>query len=64
MIHDVDSACYQGEYKIEVTFDGGKRGVVDFSKYLIKGGPRAFQGYQFLPEFLCDPRARNTYLAT
>jgi len=38
MIHDVVSACYQGEYKIEVTFDNGKRGVVDFSKYLQKGG--------------------------
>lgn len=38
MIHDVVSASYQGDYRIEVTFDDGKRGVVDFSKYLIKGG--------------------------
>ncbi len=38
MIHDVVSASYQGEYKIEITFDDGKRGVVDFSKYLHKGG--------------------------
>lgn len=38
MIHDVVSASYRGEYKIEVTFDDGKRGVVDFSKYLHKGG--------------------------
>jgi hypothetical protein len=38
MIHDVVSASYKGGYKIEVTFDNGKRGVVDFSKYLDKGG--------------------------
>jgi len=38
MIHDVVSASYRGNYKIEVTFDDGKRGVVDFSRYLDKGG--------------------------
>lgn len=38
MIHDVVSASYKGGYRIEVTFDDGKRGVVDFSKYLDKGG--------------------------
>jgi hypothetical protein len=38
MIHDVVSASYKGEYRIEVTFDDDKRGVVDFSKYLHKGG--------------------------
>jgi len=38
MIHDVVSATYKGEYRIEVTFDNGKRGMVDFSKYLDKGG--------------------------
>jgi hypothetical protein len=38
MIHDVVSAVYKGEYKIEITFDDGKQGIVDFSKYLRKGG--------------------------
>lgn len=38
MIHDVVSASYKGGNRIEVTFDNGKRGVVDFSKYLDKGG--------------------------
>jgi hypothetical protein len=38
MIHDVVSASYQREYKIEITFNDGKRGIVDFSKYLDKGG--------------------------
>jgi len=38
MIHDVVSAVYRGGYKIEVTFNDGKKGVVDFSKYLKRGG--------------------------
>jgi hypothetical protein len=38
MIHDVISAEYRGDYRIEVCFDDGKRGTVDFSKYLDKGG--------------------------
>jgi len=38
MIHDVVSAVYQGRYKIEVTFDDGKKGMVDFAKYLKRGG--------------------------
>ena len=38
MIHDVVSASYLGGYRIEITFDDGKKGVVDFSKYLERGG--------------------------
>jgi hypothetical protein len=38
MIHDVVTAEYRGEYKIEVCFDDGKGGVVDFAKYLNQGG--------------------------
>ena len=38
MIIDVISAHYKGEYKIEVTFEDGATGIVDFSKYLLKGG--------------------------
>jgi len=38
MLKDVISANYKGEYKIEVTFEDGASGVVDFSKYLSKGG--------------------------
>ncbi len=37
MIHDVVSAIHKGGYEIEVTFDNGKSGVVDFSRYLEKG---------------------------
>ncbi|MBU1194540.1 MAG: DUF2442 domain-containing protein [Proteobacteria bacterium] len=38
MIKDVISAIYKGKYNIEVTFEDGATGIVDFSKYLEKGG--------------------------
>lgn len=38
MIHDIVAASYKGGYKIEITFDDGKVGVVDFVKFLEKGG--------------------------
>ena len=38
MMHDVVAASYKGGYKIEVTFDDGNGGVVDFSSYLDRGG--------------------------
>jgi hypothetical protein len=38
MAPDVVSATYKGKYKIEITFEDGKKGIVDFSKYLDKGG--------------------------
>ena len=38
MTHDLVSASYKTEYKIEVRFDDGKGGIVDFSDYLGKGG--------------------------
>jgi hypothetical protein len=38
MIPDVVSASYKGDYKIEVEFENGEKGTVDFSKYLEKGG--------------------------
>ena len=36
MLHDVVSAIYQGGYLIELEFDDGQRGIVDFAKYLEK----------------------------
>jgi len=38
MLKDVVSAVYKGEYKIEVTFEDGVSGIVDFAKYLRQGG--------------------------
>lgn len=49
MIHDVINATYKGEYRIELEFDDGQRGVVDFSKYLNRGG--VFSHFQDLDYF-------------
>jgi hypothetical protein len=38
MLRDVVSANYKGGYKIEVAFEDGASGIVDFSKYLSQGG--------------------------
>jgi len=38
MIHDIIDAVYKSDYLIELFFDNGKSGVVDFSKYLKRGG--------------------------
>ena len=38
MLHDVVTAKYLGDYKIELEFDDGARGAVDFSKYLQRRG--------------------------
>ena len=52
MIHDIVSATYKGEYKIEVTFDDDKKGVVDFSKYIKKGGVfNRFKDINFFKNF-------------
>jgi hypothetical protein len=52
MIHDVVSAAYQGSYRIEVTFDDGKQGIVDFTPYLKRGGVfKRFRDLTFFREF-------------
>ena len=38
MLHDLISATYRRGYKIELAFDDGSVGVVDFSKNLQRGG--------------------------
>ncbi len=37
MSFDVISAQYVNGYKIQITFENGKAGVVDFLKYIEKG---------------------------
>jgi hypothetical protein len=44
MLHDVVKATYRGGYRIELEFDDGQKGVVDFSKYLERGG--AFERFK------------------
>jgi len=56
MIHDAVSAVYKGGYRIEVTFDDGKSGVVDFSKYLGRGGVfERFRDIEFFRSFKVNP---------
>ena len=38
MYIDIISAKYKGAYKVELTFENGKSGIVDFKKYIDKGG--------------------------
>lgn len=38
MVPDLVSATYKGGYRIELVFDNGRRGVVDFSDYADRGG--------------------------
>ena len=55
-LHDVVSATYKDDYRIELTFDDGERGVVDFSAYLQRGGVfKRFCDISFFREFRVDP---------
>ncbi len=38
MYYDVVDATYMGGYKIELTFENGKKGTVDLQGYINKGG--------------------------
>ena len=38
MYCDIISATYKEEYKLEIFFENGKFGIVDFKKYIEKGG--------------------------
>lgn len=52
MIKDVISAHYKGDYKIEITFEDGAAGTVDFSKYVSRGGVfEKFKDIKFFKNF-------------
>ena len=56
MLHDVVSATYKGDYRIELIFDNGEHGVVDFSPYLQRGGVfKRFRDLSFFRAFQVDP---------
>jgi Protein of unknown function (DUF2442) len=38
MYVDIISARYVNDYKIELTFENGRSGIVDFMKFISKGG--------------------------
>jgi hypothetical protein len=52
MIRDIVSASYRGDYKIELRFEDGKGGIVDFSGYLARGGVfKRFKDLEFFRHF-------------
>jgi hypothetical protein len=52
MTPDIVSATYMDQYRIEITFEDGKRGVVDFAKYLKKDGVfELFKDIEFFKNF-------------
>ena len=52
MIPDVISAKYIEHYKIEIGFEDGKKGIVDFSKYLKTGGVfEKFKNIEYFKNF-------------
>ncbi len=56
MIPDVVSASYRGGYRIELTFENGKHGVVDFAPYLQREGIfKRLRDIAFFCEFRVDP---------
>lgn len=58
MIHYAVAAEYKGGYKIEVTFDDGKSGVVDFSDYPALGGVfESFRDLDFFRSFKVSQEA-------
>ena len=55
MLHDVLWASYKGGYRIELVFDNGACGVVDFSPYLQYGGVfTRFHDVGFFRQFQVD----------
>ena len=52
MLHDVVSAVYRGGYLIELEFDDGRSGTVDFTKYLERRGVfERFRDLEFFRSF-------------
>ena len=59
MYYDVKSAEYCGDYKIRVSFEDGKSGVVDFRSYLQKGGVfEKFRDINFFRNFCIHKEIR------
>ena len=56
MIPSVVCAAYKGGYRIEIVFEDGKKGIVDFSKYLKRGGVfDRFKDLDFFRTFKINP---------
>ena len=57
MTPDIIKAEYIDEYNIRVYFDNGKNGIVDFRKYISKGG--VFVKLQNIEFFYCCQLTEN-----
>jgi hypothetical protein len=56
MLCDVTSAVYRGDYRIEIHFEDGAAGIVDFTKYLARGGVfERFKSVEFFRSFAVNP---------
>jgi hypothetical protein len=55
MLIDLISAEYRGDYKIELVFEDGKSGIVDFSSYINKSGIfNKFKDINYFKNFTVD----------
>ncbi|MBI2424254.1 MAG: DUF2442 domain-containing protein [Candidatus Hydrogenedentes bacterium] len=55
MLHDIVAATHRGGYLIELEFDDGQCGVVDFSAYSQRGGVfEPFKDTDFFQRFRVD----------
>lgn len=60
MLHDIISAKLLEGYKLELTFDDGKAGVVDFSVFIPRGGVfEKWNDYPYFTKFVVDPEVGN-----
>ena len=60
MIMDLVSAEYCGDYKIKLTFEDGKSGIIDFSSYINKTGIFSrFKDINYFRKFSVDPEVKT-----
>jgi len=55
MYWDIVSATYKGKYKLELRFENGKSGIVDFRKYIQKGGVfKKLEDIEYFKQFVVN----------
>jgi len=55
MLYDIVNAEYIENYKIKISFENGRYGVVDFSDYVKKGGVfNKFKNINFFKNFVVN----------
>ncbi|MEK6797100.1 MAG: DUF2442 domain-containing protein [Spirochaetota bacterium] len=58
-MHDVVSARHVGGYALDITFDNGRHGVVDFTEYLTRGVFTKLQHPDFFKRFFIDRETKT-----